>query len=359
MAKPASPTRLLLVGGADDERTLLRRRFTRLGYEVMETGEAAKALSLVGMIPFDVVLLDVGARGGSLGLEGLEVLRRMRETRNAVELPIIALADEGAREDAVEALALGANDCLGRPLDIEAAYARAEMQVRRRREGGEARSTGELQVRLMKLQEAVVHAENTWAILPGLGLEVRAPLARLVRAAEVLTKICLTPEMKPSIDKIETAVNALEDMLVRALERERRKRNPPAKVRVLSADDDAGSRYAMRGLLHAAETEVELIDVATGLQAALAVESMFFDLILVNVATAEAVAGIRAVRRTERQNKMRRTPILAIGPCGQPAAQALDAGADLHLPQPVTAERLLSALVGAICRESEDLSAVA
>lgn len=356
MAKSASPIRLLLVGAEDDGRALLRRRFTRLGYEVMDAGDAAKAMSLVAMIPFDLVLLDIEAPG----LDGLELLRRMRETRSPAELPVVMLTAEGAREDAAEALAQGANDCLARPIDIETAFARAEMQIRRKRSNDAERvAAGELQVRLMKLKEAVVHAENTWALLPGLGLEVRAPLARLVRASEALTKICITPQLKPAVEAVETATAAIEEMLVKALERERRKRNPLAKVRVLTADDDARSRYAMRNLLHASETEVELVEAPTGLQAALAVESMFFDLILVNVATEEAVAGIRAIRRTERQNKTRRHPILAIGPEGQAATDALTAGADLHLAQPVTAERLLSALAGAICRESEDLSAVA
>jgi PleD family two-component response regulator len=356
MAKPASPVRLLLVGADDGARKELRRRFTRLGYEVMEAGEAAKALSLIAMIPFDLVLMELD----SPGLDGLELLQRMRESRSAAELPILMLTAEGAGEDAQEALRLGATDCIARPLDIETAYARCEMQLRRRRDTDQARATtSELQVRLMKLKEAVVHAENTWAILPGLGLEVRAPLARLVRASEALTKICVTPELKPAVETVETAAAAIEEMLVRALDRERRKRQPLTKVRVLSADDDARSRYAMRNLLHAAETEVELVEAPTGLQAALAVETMFFDLILVNVATEEAIAGIRAIRRTERQNKTRRHPILAIGPEGQAASDALTAGADLHLAQPVTAERLLSALAGAICRESEDLSAAA
>ena len=356
MAKPASPVRLLLVGAEDDARKELRRRFTRLGYEVMEAGDPPTALSLVAMIPFDLVMMDIEAPG----LNGLDLLERIRESRKPLELPVIMLTAEGAPEDAAEALQRGANDCLARPIDIETAYHRAEMQLRRRREpDAESAAMGELQVRLMKLKEAVVHAENTWAILPGLGLEVRAPLARLVRASEVLTKICLTPDLKPAVDTVETAAAAIEEMLVRALERERRKRNPLTKIKVLSADDDAGSRYSMRNLLHAATTEVELVDVSTGLQAALAVETLFFDLILVNVTTAEAIAGIRAIRRTERQNKTRRHPILAIGPKGQAASEALTAGADLHLAAPVTAERLLSALAGAICRESEDLSAVA
>ena len=51
MAKPASPTRLLIVDADEQARTFLRRRFTRLGHEVMEAAEPAKALSLIAMIP--------------------------------------------------------------------------------------------------------------------------------------------------------------------------------------------------------------------------------------------------------------------------------------------------------------------
>jgi CheY-like chemotaxis protein len=128
---------------------------------------------------------------------------------------------------------------------------------------------------------------------------------------------------------------------------------------VLSADDDAESRFAMRAMLDAASTPIDLAEVATGLQAALAAEASVFDLILVNSATAESVAGIRAIRRIERQGSLRRTPILAITSDAEAGAAALAAGADLYMYRPVTATRLLAALAGAISRESADLSAVA
>jgi hypothetical protein len=41
------------------------------------------------------------------------------------------------------------------------------------------------------------------------------------------------------------------------------------------------------------------------------------------------------------------------------AGKALQAGADLHMVRPITAAGLLTALAGALSRESEDLSAVA
>jgi PleD family two-component response regulator len=359
---PAAPNRLLIVDPDEPGRILLRRRFTRIGYEVLEAGDAAKAQSLIAMIPFDLVLLAVDINGeieGEVG--GLEVLRRVRESRSATELPIIMITDPSAREDAVEALRRGANDCLARPVDVEIAYLRAEMQVRRKRGRGDggARRRG-LESNLLRLQRSVVQAEHTAARLADMGVEARAPLAGVVNAAKVLTPLCDTPDLKKGAAQVDEAAAALERLIVRSMGREdRRARTPRTQIRVLSADDDAQSRLAMRAILHAAEIEVELVDVATGLQAAVAAEGRVFDLIVINVATAEAIAGIRAIRRDERQNKMRRTPILAIAPGAADAARALAAGADLPMGLPITAESLLTALAGAVSRQSDDLSAVA
>ena len=352
-----APIRLLVVDDDEDNRTILRRRFTRIGYEVMEAPDGAKALSLISMIPFDLVLLDIQMPE----IDGVEVLRRVRESRSPSELPIIMVTGKSASEDVVEALALGANDYITKPVDIEVAYARAEMQLKRKREhDGDRAAYRELESNLIRLQEAVTQAENTSALLADMGPEVRAPLAGVLGAATVLTKLCETPELKKVVKVIEDAAGSLDTLLSEALEGgERRTRAPKDRIRVLSADDDAQSRFAMRAMLHAAEVEVELVDVSTGLQASVAAEARVFDLIMVNMATAEAMAGIRAIRRNERQGRARRTPILAIAVDGAAAARALDAGADLHMGQPITAESLLTALAAAISRESDDLTAVA
>jgi CheY-like chemotaxis protein len=91
----------------------------------------------------------------------------------------------------------------------------------------------------------------------------------------------------------------------------------------------------------------------------LATDTMFFDLIVVTLAGPEEIAGIQAIRRAERENRTRRTPMLALGTKADSAAQALNAGADLFMHQPVTPERLLGVLADALTRQSEDVRAVA
>lgn len=349
MAKHQSPTRMLLVCDDEANRTLVRRRFTRIGYQVMEASETGKALSLAGMIPFDLALLDLE------GAESFELLRAIRETRG--DLPVLFVAERAIGEDGARALELGADDCIARPIDFPRAYARAERLVAAHPDQDEARA---LEINLLRLNEAVERAENTAAAWRHFGHEVRTPLTGVLRAAKVLTRICVTPDLKKVFDLVEAARTTLDRLLVEALDHpDRRNSALPDVIRVLAADDDAENRFAMRNMLDAAVTPIDLVEVPTGLQAALAAESSTFDLILVNAAAPEAMAGVRAIRRTERTMKTRRIPILAVAGDHQAGLAALEAGADVYMRRPVTAEGLLNALTNAINRQSDVLSTVA
>jgi len=351
MATLGSPTRILTACDDEATRTLVRRRFTRIGCQVMEAPDAAKALSLVSMIPFDLAIVDLRSE------DVCGLVRRIRLSRNPAELPILAVTDGAVGEGGVEALDAGACDCIGRPLDIELCYRRADMLA-----GicGQDEHVRALEANMVRLQQAVETAENTAAMLRHVGHDVRAPLTGVLRAADVLTRICVTPELQKVVELVEASSATLYRLLVEALDHpDRRGRTPREVVRVLSADDDAESRFAMCGMLDAAVTPIDLVEAPTGLQAALAAETGTFDLILVNVATAEAIAGIRAIRRTERQAKTRRVPILAISVDDAGGASALEAGADVFMRRPVSAKGLLVALTSAINRQTEVLSAVA
>lgn len=358
MTKTPVASRMLVVLPDDDARTFMRRRLAVLGYEVVEAADGAKALSLIDADRFDLALLDLQT-GDRDGEGGLDLLRQMRERRSAADLPILAIAREGGSEDVVEALALGADDCLQRPLHIDVAHARSEMLIRRRDGQPATRSAkGELLGRLAALEEAAVRTEAVSANLEELGHDVTSPINGLLGAASVLTAVCQTADLKPVIARIETAAAALDMVMVRALGRaDRRNRAPKAKIRVLLADDDIDTRSAVRDLLHASEIEVELVEASGGLEAALLTDTSFFDLIVLNLAAPRAIAGIHAIRRTERKTKTRRTPVLAFGTEADRADKTYEAGADLFMRQPINAERLLSALAEALARQSEDVSA--
>jgi CheY-like chemotaxis protein len=363
MTKPAFPTRLLIVERDEAARTFLRRRLSRLGYEVKATGEAAEALKWAEAQAFDLALVDLHGpeEVGADGASGFETVKRLRTLRLPAELKILAVGAEGAHEDVREALALGADDCLPRPLTIALAHSRIEMLTGKgRQDGGRAAAQSDLVVRLESLDEAAERTEALSAMVSELGHHVCTRLNTLLGAATVLTSLCRTEELKPSIATLETAAVAIDEIIVQALGfPERRNRAPKTKVRVLVVEHEAETRLALHQLLNATETPVELVETAAGLDAAFATDQGFFDLIVMNLASPDVTAGIRAIRRAERDNKTRRTPVLVFGETAQGEGQALGVGADLYVRQPMTARALLTALAEALVREAEDVRAVA
>jgi sigma-B regulation protein RsbU (phosphoserine phosphatase) len=123
MSETAS--RLLVVDDDENNRDMLSRRLERKGYSVAQAPEGQSALTAVGRETFDLVLLDIEMPE----MNGFEVLKRVRETHPATRLPIIIATARGDREDVVEALRLGANDYVTKPLDFPVVAARVEAQL--------------------------------------------------------------------------------------------------------------------------------------------------------------------------------------------------------------------------------------
>jgi diguanylate cyclase (GGDEF)-like protein len=121
--------RLLIVDDIRDNRVLLRRRFERRGFEIVEAESGLAALELIDSESFDLVLLDIMMPG----IDGIETLKRIRQHRSASALPVIMVTGKTASENMVEALQLGANDYVTKPVDFAVALARVEAQISRKR----------------------------------------------------------------------------------------------------------------------------------------------------------------------------------------------------------------------------------
>ncbi|MFG0251441.1 MAG: PP2C family protein-serine/threonine phosphatase [Phycisphaerales bacterium JB038] len=117
--------RLLVVDDNEMNRDMLSRRLARSGHEVEVAENGLTALSLVERERFDLVLLDVMMPG----LDGVTVLRRIRERWSGAELPVIMATARDERGDIVEALRLGANDYVTKPLDFGIVQARVSTQL--------------------------------------------------------------------------------------------------------------------------------------------------------------------------------------------------------------------------------------
>ncbi len=116
---------ILVVDDNELNRDLLTRRLARKGFATDEAADGFKALEWLANNHCDLVLLDIMMPG----MSGIEVLEKIRETRDGTELPIIMATAKDTREDIVDALRLGANDYVTKPLDFPVVLARVNTQL--------------------------------------------------------------------------------------------------------------------------------------------------------------------------------------------------------------------------------------
>jgi len=125
----AEGARLLIVDDLADNRNILSRRFGSLGYRTIEADNGLTAIRLVDSQEFDLVLLDIMMPG----IDGVEVLKRIRTKRSPENLPIIMLTGKALNsKTVVDTFECGANDFLTKPIDFAVALARVRSQLARR-----------------------------------------------------------------------------------------------------------------------------------------------------------------------------------------------------------------------------------
>ena len=113
----------------DDEPTVgevLSRYLEREGYEARVAEDGPGALAAVGERAPDLVVLDVMLPG----IDGLEVMRRIRESRRPAPA-IILLTAKGEESDRVTGLRLGADDYVVKPFSPAELVARVDAILRR------------------------------------------------------------------------------------------------------------------------------------------------------------------------------------------------------------------------------------
>jgi DNA-binding response OmpR family regulator len=112
--------RVLVVDDIPENRILLCRYFGIRGFMMVQAESGAAALTMIQRQSFDAVLLDIMMPG----MDGIEVLKRIRALHSPLNLPVIMVSGKSARMDISLAMDLGANDYLTKPIDLAAAVIR-------------------------------------------------------------------------------------------------------------------------------------------------------------------------------------------------------------------------------------------
>lgn len=124
-----TPGSLLIVDDEEMNRDMLSQRLELKGYSVTSADNGRQALALIERHSFDLVLLDVMMPD----LNGLEVLRILRQDFAPAELPVIMVTARDQSHDVVEAFNLGSNDYVTKPIDFPVVLARIATQVSHKR----------------------------------------------------------------------------------------------------------------------------------------------------------------------------------------------------------------------------------
>ncbi len=104
---------IVIVDDEEDIRTTLRGILEDEGHEVREAASGEQGLDVLSEVNPDLCFLDIWLPG----MDGLEVLDRVRET--SPHLPMVMISGHGNIETAVQAIKKGAFDFIEKPLSLE------------------------------------------------------------------------------------------------------------------------------------------------------------------------------------------------------------------------------------------------
>ncbi len=116
---------VLIVDDSKMVRTAIREILELGNIQVTEACDGETALDVIANNLPDLVLLDVVMPG----IDGIEVLKTIRESHSKLQLPVVLVTSKESSYEIVQALDLGANDYVTKPIDFDVLWARLSNQL--------------------------------------------------------------------------------------------------------------------------------------------------------------------------------------------------------------------------------------
>lgn len=117
--------RILIVDDNAMNRQLLVEKLSGRGFVLEVAVDGDQALAEIGRNSYDLILLDINMPG----VDGLTVLVEVRRRWSLAELPVIMTTARTDRADIVQALEIGANDYVTKPIDLAVLLARVRTHL--------------------------------------------------------------------------------------------------------------------------------------------------------------------------------------------------------------------------------------
>lgn len=117
--------KILVVEDENNIRSFIETTLLTNGYQVFSADSCKSGIMMFGCHVPDLVVLDLGLPD----MDGMELIKKVRETHST---PIIVLSARTDEKDKVEALDYGANDYVTKPFGIQEFMARVRAALRSR-----------------------------------------------------------------------------------------------------------------------------------------------------------------------------------------------------------------------------------
>lgn len=137
--------KIMIVDDEQNIRQLVRFNFEKAGYTVIEVSDGLEALKTVKIEKPDLIVLDLMLPQ----IDGLEVCRTIKGTRETAGIPIIMLTAKNEEIDKIIGLELGADDYMTKPFSPRELVARVKAVLRRSQR--DPINMGELSIKSLRL----------------------------------------------------------------------------------------------------------------------------------------------------------------------------------------------------------------
>lgn len=107
--------KILVIEDNEDNREILRHQLGHLGYEVVEATDGLEGLKQAEIENPDMMIVDIMLPGG---MDGREVVRKLRAESKTKETPILALTVLFQKDEVQSCLDAGCNEVLSRPINL-------------------------------------------------------------------------------------------------------------------------------------------------------------------------------------------------------------------------------------------------
>ena len=129
--------RILIIEDDPDIQEMLKFAFVREGWKLIQAFSGEEGIKQLRKDGADCVLLDIMLPG----MNGLNVLKKIREDENFRSLPVIMCTARGEETDIVTGLELGADDYVVKPYNSRVLAARIRAGLRRKEAQGTQEKT--------------------------------------------------------------------------------------------------------------------------------------------------------------------------------------------------------------------------